>query len=201
MAISPYLFFDVTFSRSYRCWRGLGWMRKVFLSMLFHNNNLDRNSAKILAAYWACHVAYHLRISSNLLLDDQHSEKKRGDLPNTSHFLYKILDSKKTSRFQFSVPNLREIHRNLKQQKNFNSGDGFFRKSPFCTFSCINPGFGGPWGMLWIFFLIGIFIMLQKNTFGQKNFKFHALVPFWKNWKIAKMALFITIINQIGKKY
>ena len=67
---------------------------------------------------------------------------------NKSHFLHRILDSKKTSRFQFSVPGLREIHRNLKQQKKFNSRDGFFRKSPFCTFSCINPGFGGPWGML-----------------------------------------------------
>ena len=54
----------------------------------------------------------------------------------------------KTSRFQFSVPGLQEIHRNLKQQKKFNSCDGFFRKSPFCTFSCINPGFGGPWDML-----------------------------------------------------
>ena len=65
-----------------------------------------------------------------------------------AHYLYRILDSKKTSCFQFSVPGLREIHRNLEQQKNFNSRDGFFRKSPFCTFSCINPGFGRPWGML-----------------------------------------------------
>ena len=108
------------------------------------------------------------------------------------NFLYRILDSKKTSRFQFSVPGLQEIHRNLKQQKKFNSRDGFFRKSPFCTFSCINPGFDGPWGMLWIFFLISIFIMLQKNTFGQKKFQISCTgskVPFWKNWKIAKMAL------------
>ena len=101
---------------------------------------------------------------------------------STTHCLYRILDSKKTSRSQFSGPGLREIHRNLKQQKNFNSRDGFFRKSPFCTFSCINPGFGGPWGMLWIFFLIGIFIMLQKNTFSQKNFQISCTdfkVPFW----------------------
>ena len=39
-------------------------------------------------------------------------------------------------------------HKNLNQQKIFNSRDGFFRKSPVCTFSCINPGFGGPWDML-----------------------------------------------------
>ena len=110
----------------------------------------------------------------------------------STHFLYRILESKKTSRFQFSIPGHREIHRNLKQQKNFNSHDGFFRKSPFCTFSCINPGFNEPWGLLWIYFLNGTFIMLQKNTFGQKKFRISCTgskVPFWKNWKIAKMAL------------
>ena len=111
---------------------------------------------------------------------------------STSHFLYRILDSKKTSHFQFSVPGLREIHRNLKQQRNLNSRDGFFRKSPFCTFSCINPGFGGPWDMLWKIFLIAIFIMLQKNTFGQKNFWISCTgskVPFWQFFNFAKMAL------------
>ena len=51
----------------------------------------------------------------------------------------------------------------------FNSHEPSFRKSPFCTFSCINPEFGGPWDMLWKIFLIAIFIMLQKNTFGQKK--------------------------------
>ena len=109
-----------------------------------------------------------------------------------SHFLYRILDSKKTSRFQFSIPDLREIYRNLKQQKNLNSHDGFFRKSPFCTFYCINPGFDGPWGLLWIFFVNGTFIMLQKKSFDQKIFWIsctNSKVPFWQNWKIAKMAL------------
>ena len=102
--------------------------------------------------------------------------------------MYRILDSKKTTRFQFSIPGLREIHRNLKQQqKKINSCDGFFKKSPFCTFSCINPGFGGSWGMLWIFFLIGIFIMLQKNTFGKKKFKFHAPVQKCHFGKIEKL--------------
>ena len=44
-----------------------------------------------------------------------------------------------------------------------------FQKISFCIFFCINPGFGGPWDKLWIFFLIAIFILLQKNAFGQKN--------------------------------
>ena len=43
---------------------------------------------------------------------------QRLTLVNNAHFLYRILDSKKSSCFQFSVPGLREIHRNLKQQKN-----------------------------------------------------------------------------------
>ena len=111
---------------------------------------------------------------------------------HSSHFLYRILDSKKTSHFQFSVPGLREIHRNLKQQKIFNSRDGFFRKSPFCIFSCINLGFGGPWGILWIFFLNGTFIMLQKNTFGQKKIRISCTgskVPFWQFFIFSEMAL------------
>ena len=105
-----------------------------------------------------------------------------------THFLYRILDSKKTSRSQFSVPDLREIHMNLKQQKNFNSRDGFLWKSPFCTFSCINPGFGRPWCTVLIFFVNGTFIMPQKMSFGQKFFWISCTgsrVPFWQKWKIA----------------
>ena len=109
-----------------------------------------------------------------------------------SHFLHRFLDGKKTTRSQFCVPGLREIHRNLKQEKNFNSRESFFRKSPFCTFSCINPGFGGPLDKLWIFFLVAMFIMLEKNAFGQKNFWISCTgskVPFWQFFNFAKMAL------------
>ena len=65
-----------------------------------------------------------------------------------AHWLYRFLEGKKTSRFYFSVPGLWGIHLNLKQKKNFNFREGFFRKSPFYIFSCINPGFGGPWVMI-----------------------------------------------------
>ena len=44
------------------------------------------------------------------------------------HFLYRSLDSKKTSGFQFSVPGLREIHKNLKQKQKINSCE-FFKAS------------------------------------------------------------------------
>jgi hypothetical protein len=98
--------------------------------------------------------------------------------------LYRFLDNKKLATSNFSVPGLQGIHRNLKQEKKFNSREGFFRKSRFCTFYSINPGFGGPWGMLWIFFLIAIFIMLQKNAFGQIFFQISCMgskVPLWQN--------------------
>ena len=84
------------------------------------------------------------------------------------------------------------IHRNLKQNKKFNYHEGFFRKSPFCTFYCKNPGFGGPWEELGIFFLIAIFLMLQKNTFGQFFFQISCTgskVPFWQFFNFSKMAL------------
>ena len=38
------------------------------------------------------------------------------------------------------------------------------------------PEFGGPWDMLGIFFVNVIFIMLQKKSFGQNFFEFHAQV-------------------------
>ena len=47
------------------------------------------------------------------------------------------------------------------------------RENPlFVLFSSINHGFGRPWDMLRKKFLTAIFIMLQKNAFGQKFFFF-----------------------------
>ena len=55
--------------------------------------------------------------------------------------------------------------------------------------------------------LIAIFIMLQKNTFGQKFFWISCTgskVPFWQKWKIAKMALLnpcMKFKNFFGQKH
>jgi hypothetical protein len=65
--------------------------------------------------------------------------------------------------------------------------EGFFKKSPFCTFSCINPGFGELWEMLWKFFLIAIFILLQTNALGKKKFQLHARVQKCHFGKIEKL--------------
>ena len=81
---------------------------------------------------------------------------------------------------------------NLKNGLKFFFIIGHQRKSPFCTFSCINPGFGRPWDMLRKNFLIAIFIMVQKNTFGQKNFWISCTgskLPLWQFFIFAKMAL------------
>ena len=63
---------------------------------------------------------------------------------------------------------------------------------PFCTFTDLNPGFGGPWNKLWIFFVNGTLIMPQKKSFGQKFFWISCTgskVPFWQFFHSAKMAL------------
>ena len=47
--------------------------------------------------------------------------------------------------------------------------------------------------MLWIFFLIVIFILFQKNAFGQKQFQISCMsskVPCWNDRKIAKIGSF-----------
>ena len=64
--------------------------------------------------------------------------------------------------------------------------------NPHSFLTDLNPEFGGPWGMLWVFFVNGTFIMPQKKSFGQKIFWISCTgskVPFWQNGKIAKMAL------------
>ena len=107
-----------------------------------------------------------------------------------THFLYRILDSKKTTRSQFSVPGLREIHRNLKQEKNFNSCESFFRKSPFCTFSCINPGFGGNCGMLRKKNSYCHFLNASKECFWPKK-----ILNFMHGFKSAILAIFQFLQN------
>ena len=102
-----------------------------------------------------------------------------------THFLYMILDSKKTTRSQFSIPDLRDIHRNLKQEKNFNSRESFFRKSPFCTFSCINPGFGRPWDKLWKKIFYCHFHNASKECFWPKK-----ISNFMHGFKSAILAIF-----------
>ena len=70
--------------------------------------------------------------------------------------------------------------------------ESFLRKVSVCTLTDLNPGFGGPWNMLWILFVYGTFIMPQKKSFGQTKFWISCTgskVPFWQNGKIAKMAL------------
>ena len=93
-----------------------------------------------------------------------------------SHCLHRFLDNQKNTFSQFSVPGLREIHRNLKQNKQFTSCKSFFRKSPSCNFFCINPGFVGPWDKLGIIFLIVIFMMFQRMLLAEKIFEFQARV-------------------------
>ena len=81
-----------------------------------------------------------------------------------THCLYRFLDGKKLATsnlpfqaFQGYTPKTKII---------FQISQGFCEK-------ILNHGFGGPWDILWIFFLIAIFIMLQKNY--EKYFCFRFL--------------------------
>ena len=68
----------------------------------------------------------------------------------------------------------------------------FLENPLFCTFNCINPGFDGPWGTLWILLVNGTFIMPQKKSFCQKKFRISCTgskVPFCQFFHSAKMAL------------
>ena len=70
------------------------------------------------------------------------------------------------------------------------SGESCWEKSQFALLTDLDPGFGGLWNKLWIFF--GTFIMPQKKSFGQKGFWISCTgskVPFWQFYHSAKIAL------------
>ena len=52
----------------------------------------------------------------------------------TTHFLYRFLEGKKTTLSQFSVPGLQEIHRNLKQEKKIILASPFLENPLFVLF-------------------------------------------------------------------
>ena len=62
----------------------------------------------------------HLKQWKNVYLIDvipkEYSSKTCVEIP-IAHFLYRLLDGKKTTRSQVSIPGLWKIHRNLKQEE------------------------------------------------------------------------------------
>ena len=105
-----------------------------------------------------------------------------------SHFLYRFLEGKKTTRTQFCIPGLREIHRNLKQEKKISQV--LFQKIPLLYFFLHKSWIWRTLGQVMNIFSYCHFIMLQKNAIGQKkNFEYHARVQkcnFGKNEKLTK---------------
>ena len=73
-------------------------------------------------------------------------------------------------KYPLLIQRSRPLRDSQEPKKKINSCESFFRKSLFCTFSRINPEFDRPWDTLQKNFLIAIFIILQKNNFGQKKF-------------------------------
>ena len=63
-----------------------------------------------------CVVFQHSAENCTLLTEDYRQDCGTSGGPtvsNMAHFLYRFLDGKETTRSQFSVPGLWEIHRNL----------------------------------------------------------------------------------------
>ena len=74
------------------------------------------------------------------------------------------------------------IHKNPNWKEFLKCCESFLRKSSVCTLTYLNPGFGGPWDMLWIFLGYSTFIILtSKEVFWPKNFWSIMKVPYPKN--------------------
>ena len=69
----------------------------------------------------------------NLIFHMQTQVQPQFKIATCSHCLFRILD-KKTSRFQFSVPGLQEIHRNLYKQCALTSASEGLKKLRSCLF-------------------------------------------------------------------
>ena len=107
----------------------------------------------------------------------------------SSHYLFTIMNHQRISTFSFCSPVLLGIHRNSDWKEFLKSCESFLRKSQFSKMRYLNPGFGGPWDMLGIFFVNVIFITLQKKSFGQKLFWIPCTgskVPFWQFFNSGK---------------
>ena len=149
-----------------------------------------------------CHIFWNMGQKTNKLYISALSvhEFHASDLGHYTT-LYRFLDGQKRTASNLTFQDFKGFI-GTKNIFFFNSREGFFRKSPLCTFSYINPGFGGPWGILWIFFVI--FIIFKRMLLAKKIFKFHAKVQKWHFGKIEKLAKSIPLKryeNGNKKKY
>ena len=120
-------------------------------------------------------------------------------------FLFVFLRKLKTPKRHFEINwplGFLGIHRNPNCKEFSKCCEAFLRKSSVCTLTDLNPVFGKPWDMLWLFFGFGTFIMLQKKSFGQKQFQFYArvqkchfgnfsILPKWHFWTRAWNSKFL----------
>ena len=81
------------------------------------------------------------------------------------------------------------IHRNPDWKECLKSCECFLRKSQFSILTDLNPGFGGPWNMLGIFFVNVVYIT-SKEVFWPKKVlnSIHGFKSaICQNWKITKI--------------
>ena len=117
------------------------------------------------------------------------SSKKPNQIIKHDALLFYSYRYWKKDTFQFCFSGLLGIHRNPKWKEFLKYHESFLRKSSVCTLTDLNPGFGGLWNMLWIFFGYGTFIMLQKESFGPPKNWISCTgwkVPLWQFFNSAK---------------
>ena len=99
--------------------------------------------------------------------------------PQVDLFLFVFWRKLKTTKRHFEINwplCLLDIHGNPYCEEFSKCWEAFLRKSSVCTLTDLNPGFGKPWDILWLFFGFGTSILLQKKTFCQKKFEFSSRV-------------------------
>ena len=71
--------------------------------------------------------------------------------------------------FLFLLSRLARYSQKHRLKEFLKSCASFLRKYHFSNLNDLNPGFGRPWDMLWIFFVNVIFLTLQKKSFSVKK--------------------------------
>ena len=92
------------------------------------------------------------------------------------HTVFLQLWISKKGTFQFCVSGLLGIHKNPNWKEFLKCCESFLRQSSVCTLTYLNPGFGGPWDMLGIFFVNIKFITLHRSLLENFFFEFHVRV-------------------------
>ena len=143
-------------------------------------------------AYQSWHEIKHVSCIHDVFANCTLPKNKASHIHKYVTLLFYNYEYQKRAPSNFAFLGLLGIHSNPNWKEFLKCCESFLRKSSVCTLTDLNPGFGGPWDILWIFLGYGPFIMLQKKSFGRNIFWISCSgseVPFWQFFNTTKMAL------------